>query len=122
MNPATTNFLPYPLTEVPSPARHDPREPHKVSVERHEDSPALLLIHRSDNGLDNVVRREARRKEPVPPRFGRLHSAEKRCHDVAGTKQGGPDCGGVVQMIELITEGFVQPKQSGLGGTVVTCV
>lgn len=118
-DPTTWYYVIYPLAEISSPARHDTREPHEVSVERHENSSAFLLVHSGDNGLDNIVRGETGCEESIPPRVGSLNSAEKRRHDVARAEQSGSDCGGVVEMVEFITERLMQPKQSGLGSTVV---
>ena len=89
------------------------------------DVPALLLVHSCDDSFNDGVRRKRRVEEPdeffgewagsgivfgLAEHLGLNHSrAHKRCADVRG----------LVVLVELIPERFVQGYKSGFGGTVV---
>lgn len=94
----------YPLTKVPSPAWHNPRQPHKMSVKRHEDGPTFLLVYSSNHGFYDIMRSEAGCDKLVPPRLRELDSTEQWGHNVTWAKQGGADSWGVVDMVKLVAE------------------
>lgn len=97
----------------------------KLDKPREEDVPALLLVHSCDDSFNDGVRCKQRVEEPdefpgewagsgivfgLAEHLGLDHSrAHESCADVRG----------LVVLVELIPERFVQGYKSGFGGTVV---
>lgn len=97
----------------------------KLSVRGEENVPALLLIHSSNDGLNDDVRCKRRVEECdefpgewagsekvfcLAEHLGLDHSrAYKSCADVRG----------VIMFVKLVSEGFVQGYSSSFGGTIV---